>query len=147
MLIGGSPAGTAGGIKTVTVIVLLATAYATVRGKGQASLFHRALSDGAVRRALSVTAIFLLIALSSTVLLATVTDAPLLDVVYETVSASATVGLSRALTPTLPALGKLIVIVTMYFGRVGPISLAVAFSVRRARPDIIKNPTEEITVG
>ncbi len=147
MLIGGSPAGTAGGIKTVTVVVLFASALATVRGKHQVSLFRRAISEGVLRRALAVTAIFLLIVFSSTFLLACVTDAPLIDIVYETVSASATVGLSRALTPTLSLLGKLIIIATMYFGRVGPISLAVAFSVKRARPDIIKNPTEEITVG
>lgn len=147
MLIGGSPSGTAGGIKTVSVVVLFTAALATVRGKQQISLFHRAISDGLLRRALAVAAIFLLITLSSTMLLATVMDAPLLDIVYETVSATGTVGLSRALTPLLPLGGKAIVIATMYFGRVGPISLAVAFSVKRARPDIIKNPTEEVTVG
>ncbi len=147
MAIGGSPAGTAGGIKTVTIVVLLAAAISTARNKGQVSLFHRALSENAIRRALSVTAIFVLILLSSTVALAALTDASLLDIVFETVSATATVGLSRGLTSLLSVAGKFVIIATMYFGRVGPISLAVAFAVRCEQENMIKNPEEEISVG
>jgi len=65
----------------------------------------------------------------------------------ETVSAAATVGLSRDLTPTLSTLGKLIISLTMYLGRVGPISLAVAFSVKYRAKNIITDPVEEISVG
>ena len=83
----------------------------------------------------------------STILLSAVTNANALDIMYETVSATATVGLTRNLTPILNAHGKLIVIATMYFGRVGPISLAVAFNFKREKKNIIKNPTEEISVG
>ena len=83
----------------------------------------------------------------STVLLATVTSAPVLDVIYETVSATATGGLSRNLTPSLGRLGKLIIIATMYLGRIGPISLAIAFNSNKETGNIIKNPTEEISVG
>ena len=70
-----------------------------------------------------------------------------IDVVYETVSATATVGLSRNLTSQLNIWGKIIIIFTMFFGRVGPISLAVAFNTRKESPNLIKNPTEEISVG
>ena len=87
------------------------------------------------------------IVLTATLLLAAVSDRPLLDLAYETVSATATVGLTRNLTPFLDGFGKIIIIATMYLGRVGPISLAIAFRVRRANPDMIKNPTEEIHVG
>jgi trk system potassium uptake protein TrkH len=80
-------------------------------------------------------------------LLAAVTDASALDILYETVSATATVGLSRNLTPSLNAFGKVIIIATMYFGRIGPISLAVAFHSKKETGNIIKNPTEEISVG
>lgn len=67
--------------------------------------------------------------------------------IYETVSATATVGLSRGLTATLNTFGKIIIILTMYFGRVGPISLAVAFSRSKENNNVISEPTEDISVG
>ena len=69
------------------------------------------------------------------------------DILYETVSATATVGLSRNLTSSLTLLGKIIIIVTMYLGRVGPITLAIAFKSKKSESNIIKNPTEEVSVG
>jgi trk system potassium uptake protein TrkH len=63
------------------------------------------------------------------------------------VSATATVGLSRNLTPTLNLWGKLILVLTMFLGRIGPISLAVAFRVRKEKTNAIKDPTEDVTVG
>ena len=83
----------------------------------------------------------------STVILAAAVDASLTDILYETVSATATVGLSRNLTPDLNLVGKLTIIVTMYFGRVGPISLAIALGSRKTSRNIVKNPTEEISIG
>lgn len=70
-----------------------------------------------------------------------------MDIAYEAASATATVGLTRNLTTTLNDIGKLIVIITMYLGRVGPISLAVAFNRKKENPNIIRNPIEEISVG
>jgi len=107
----------------------------------------RRLSSEAVAKAVSVTLMSAGIVFISTVLLSLVTDASLLDLMYETVSAAATVGLSRDLTPTLSTLGKLIISLTMYLGRVGPISLAVAFSVKYRAKNIITDPVEEISVG
>ena len=83
----------------------------------------------------------------STVLLSATMDADLLDIAYEAASATATVGLTRNLTTTLNDIGKLIVIITMYLGRVGPISLAVAINRKKENPNIIRNPIEEISVG
>ncbi len=147
MFIGGSPVGTAGGIKTVTLAVLVAATLAAVRNRESVSLFHRDASRQAVSKALAVTVMSGAIVFLSAFLLATVTDAPALDILYEAVSATATVGLTRDLTPHLNTAGKLIVTVTMYLGRVGPISLAILFNTKKQQPNLVKNPTEEISVG
>ena len=147
MLIGGSPVGTAGGMKTVTIAVLACTAIATIRNKSGAALFGRRISEESVKRAVAVVVAFMTICIASTILLMATSDASALDVVYETVSATATVGLSRSLTPTLNAFGKLIIIVTMYFGRVGPISLAVALGSKNESQNVISEPTEDISIG
>ena len=147
MFIGGSPVGTAGGVKTVTIAVLLLSAFSVIRNREDTVLFGRTISKQAVGKAVAVVSMSFLIAFVSTVLLAAVSGAPALDVMYETFSATATVGLSRNLTASLDFWGKLIIIVTMYLGRVGPISLAIAFNTKKRKENIIKNPTEEISVG
>jgi len=147
MFIGGSPVGTAGGVKTVTIAILLLSAFSVIRNREDTVLFRRTISKQAVGKAVAVVSMSFLIAFVSTVLLAAVTGAPALDVMYETFSATATVGLSRNLTASLNIWGKLIIIVTMYLGRVGPISLVIAFNTKKRKENIIKNPTEEISVG
>ena len=147
MMIGGSPVGTAGGIKTVTVAVLVCSAFATIRNKNSATLFGRRIAEEAIKKAVAVVVMFLTICATSTVLLMASSDASVIDVVYETVSATATVGLTRNLTPTLNTFGKLIIIVTMYFGRVGPISLAVALGSKNESQNVISEPTEDISIG
>lgn len=147
MFIGGSPVGTAGGIKTVTVAVIFAAALSTIRNQNETELFNRTLSKKAVSKAVAVCTMSVIIMLISTLLLSLVSDAPALDIIYETVSATATVGLTRNLTATLPFWGKLIITGTMYLGRIGPISLAFAFGTRKENRNIIKNPVEEISVG
>ncbi len=147
MFIGGSPVGTAGGIKTVTITVLLSSAFAAIKNKNDVSLWNRTVPKSAVSKAIAVASMSFITVFISTVLLSAVTNASVLDVIYETVSATATVGLSRNLTPFLNTLGKLIITATMYLGRVGPISLAIAFSLRKENQNIIKNPIEEISIG
>lgn len=147
MFIGGSPVGTAGGIKTVTFTVLVASAIASIRNKENADVFGRQLTKQAVSKSVAVTCMSFAIMFISTVLLSATTDANALDIIYETVSATATVGLTRNLTPSLDFIGKIIIIITMYFGRVGPISLAVAFRRGKDNQNIIKNPVEKISVG
>ena len=147
MFIGGSPVGTAGGIKTVTIAVLVVSALATIQNKNEVTLFDRNISKQAVNKAVAVTAMSFGILFVSTMLLSAVTDADSLDILYETVSATATVGLTRDLTPRLNSVGKAIIIGTMYLGRVGPISLALALNSSKKKTNIIKNPTEDISVG
>ncbi len=147
MFIGGSPVGTAGGIKTVTFAVIIVAAIASVRNKEDCDIFGRRLTKQAVSKAVAVTCMSFVVMFTSTVFLSTVTDADTLGILYETVSATATVGLTRNLTASLGSLGKLIIIITMYLGRVGPISLAFAFKQRKDNQNIIRNPVEEISVG
>ena len=147
MMIGGSPVGTAGGMKTVTIAVLVCSAFATIRNKNNEALFGRRISEASVKKAVAVAVNFLVICAASTVLLMATSNASAIDAVYETVSATATVGLSRNLTATLDSFGKLIIIVTMYFGRVGPISLAVALGSKNESQNVISEPTEEISIG
>lgn len=147
MFIGGSPVGTAGGIKTVTFVIIAASALSSIRNKEDTELFERRITKEAVGKAVAVVCMSFVIMFVSTVLLSAVTDASTLDVLYETVSATATVGLTRNLTSSLGSAGKLIIIATMYLGRVGPISLALAFNRKKDNQNIIRNPIEEISVG
>lgn len=147
MFIGGSPVGTAGGIKTVTIVILLTSAFSCIRNKEDTELFGRQITKRATSKAVAVTCMSFLIAFVSTVLLSAVTNASALDVMYETVSATATVGLTRNLTASLNNIGKLIIIVTMYLGRVGPISFAIAFNRKKENQTMVRNPIEEVSVG
>ena len=147
MFIGGSPVGTAGGIKTITAVSLVAIAVASIRNKKEVVLFNRNLSSEITRKAVAVTAMSFMIVIISTISLSLTIDRSIVDVLYETVSATATVGLSRNLTPFLNNIGKLIIIITMYLGRIGPISLAIAFKSKKESTNIILNPTEEVSIG
>lgn len=147
MFIGGSPVGTAGGVKTVTIVVLIYAAFSTIKNKEDVVLFQRTIPKKAVSKAVAVVCMSFMIMFISTLLLSAVTNADALDIAYETVSATATVGLTRNLTPLLNIWGKLIVIVTMYLGRVGPISLVIALNTTKEKKNIITEPTEEISIG
>ncbi|MCM1136254.1 MAG: potassium transporter KtrB [Clostridium sp.] len=130
MFIGGSPAGTAGGVKTVTIVLLFASMFANIKGKKDVVVMHRKIANETIRRCVAiVTFSFSALMILTTALLA-VQQSGFLDTLYEMTSAIATVGLSRGLTGSLLPVGKLIVSLTMYLGRIGPITLALAFNVR-----------------
>ena len=147
MFIGGSPVGTAGGVKTITITVLFFSALAAIKNKHELSLFRRRIPRHSVSKAVAVITVSFMIMFISTILLSAVTDASTIDIAYETVSATATVGLTRDLTPKLNLWGKIIIIVTMYLGRVGPISLLIAFNTKKNNTNIIKDPEENISIG
>lgn len=147
MFIGGSPVGTAGGIKTVTLAVLFATVVSSVKNRDEVTLFGRNIPKETCTKAISVTCISFAIMSVSTLLLSVFSNGSLLDVLYETVSATATVGLSRNFTSTFNTACKLIITANMYLGRIGPISLAVAFKLKNKNTNTIKNPTEDVSVG
>ncbi len=147
MFVGGSPVGTAGGVKTVTILVLLCSAFATIRNKKQATVFNRTISGDSIRKAVAVVMMFSVVMFTSVILLSASIDAPVMDVIYESVSATATVGLSKNLTASLNLMGKLVIIATMYFGRVGPISLAIALGSKGDNQNVVSQPIEEISIG
>ena len=147
MFIGGSPVGTAGGIKTVTFAVLLLSTTSVIKGKNYVSVFGRRISKSTVNKCSAIVFISLTIVLTSTILLSVTTNKDFIDIAYEIVSATGTVGLSRNLTATLNTVGRYIIIFTMYFGRIGPISMAVSLNTKKLNQNIIKIPTEEISVG
>ena len=146
MTIGGSPGSTAGGIKTSTVALLVYAAMCTVKGQEEVVAFHQRISPRSVRKAWTVFSVSLLIALVGTALLMQVCDATLEDALYEVFSAVGTVGISRGLTPHLNEAGRVIIIICMYLGRIGPISMAIAFS-RKKPENSIRYAEGEITVG
>lgn len=147
MFIGGSPAGTAGGVKTVTAALIFASAVASVKGRNQVVIADRTINEQAVRRAVAVILVSFATVFISSLLLSLFCRAETMDILFETFSAVATVGLSRNFTPELSKAGKLIIIISMYLGRVGPLTLALALNKKHETKNIITNPTEDISVG
>ena len=133
MFIGGSPGGTAGGVKTSTFGLVLASIASMFGGRGRVELARRRVPDTAVREALVVVAMGLLVVSVGTFVLLIVEDLPLTDVFFEVVSAFGTVGLSTGVTPTLSAAGKIALMLIMLTGRIGPLTLALAIGQRGAK--------------
>lgn len=147
MFIGGSPVGTAGGIKTMTAATLVFAVLAVVQGRKETVAFKKTIPTSIVRRSLAVTVIgFGTLILFSVLLLAT-NPLSLSDGVFEVTSAIATVGLSRDVTPGLNVIGKLIIILCMYLGRVGPITMFMFFGQRATNHNSVKYADAEIIVG
>lgn len=143
MLIGGSPMGTAGGMKTTTIAILVLTVAAYLRGKSDTEIFHRKIKDDNIRTAIVVTCIALLAFVVALVTLSINMDAMLGDLTYEVASALGTVGLTRGITPLLSSQGKIVIIICMYLGRIGPITLATAITVRAKHANKLVHLAEE----
>ena len=146
MFIGGSPSGTAGGVKTVTLSVIVLSTISIVKGKNDIEVFKRKLSDFYLKKALAVVMVNLCVLIVTTTCLLVFVPGNFMDILYEATSALATVGLSRNLTGTLNVIGKFIIIVTMYLGRIGPITMMLAFSMKRAK-GLRTLPEEKVLVG
>lgn len=127
MLIGGSSGSTAGGVKTVTMAVLLLSVLATARGRSRVTVFRRTISAKQVTDAVCVVSMAVLLALGCAVLLSAGNDLPFMDCVYEAISAVATVGLTTGITPELNSISHLLLIVLMFFGRVGIMTISLGF--------------------
>lgn len=148
MIIGGSPMGTAGGIKTTTVAITVLTVFSYLKGRDSTEVYNRRLRLSDVRVAIVILTLEFGIVFVGTVLLSAVTGADSMDVVFEVASAMGTVGLTRGLTPLLNGAGKLILMVIMYCGRIGPVTLAMAITVRSSREKKqIQFPEEKIMIG
>lgn len=148
MFIGGSPAGTAGGVKTITIVVLFMEVMSTVRGSQDAEAFGKRIPPSTVKRAMAVIIISLGVVLLVTTVLSLTEVGGFMDIFFEAVSGFATVGLTLGQTGKLSTIGKLVMSVTMFIGRLGPITMAVAFSLRSGRKKAnIRLPEEKVMVG
>ncbi len=149
MFIGGSSAGTAGGVKTTTIAVIVLMVLSVVRGRERTEVFERTIPSNTIRKAFTITTISAVIVVGATMLLSVLQ--PLeraMPLLYETVSALATVGLSQGLTGSLTIPAKLLMIVMMFIGRIGPMTMAFAIGTRlKAAKDNIKYPDENVLVG
>ena len=147
MFIGGSPVGTAGGIKTVTFFLVACNALSYIRERDQVVTWKRAVPEEAMRKAAAIFFISALTTLFFTLLLLTTGPISLTDALYETTSALATVGLTRSLTPSLSLSGRWIIILAMYLGRIGPISMAIAFTKPRGEKNSVRYAEGKFYVG
>jgi trk system potassium uptake protein TrkH len=149
MFIGGSPGSTAGGIKTVTLAVIIMTAIAALRKREEVEMFRRSIRVVVVGRAVTVTLLFVAVLFGAALALSITENAngfTLSQIMFEASSALGTVGLTTGITPSLTNAGKLIIIVTMLTGRLGPLTLLAALTFN-LKPVRYNYPDEAIIVG
>ncbi|PRO66061.1 TrkH family potassium uptake protein [Alkalicoccus urumqiensis] len=145
MFIGAGSASTGSGIKLTTFLVIILAVQAYLRGKKEAVAFERRISEAAVTRALAVAVTSLLIVIAGVFLLSVTEQAPYHVLVFEVFSAFGTVGLSMGLTPELSSFGKAVVMLLMFIGRLGPLTLA--FALARTEVDVVRYPKGEVFTG
>ena len=147
MFIGAGSGSTAGGIKISTFSVLLATAWAQIKGKEDVVLFKRRIVTETILKAFTVALSGFLIVITVTMLLTlTETGHNFIMYLFEATSAFGTVGLSMGLTPELSSLGRIVIILTMFAGRLGPLTIAFAITKRR-KPEAVRQPKGNIMIG
>jgi Trk-type K+ transport system membrane component len=147
MFIGGGSAGTAGGIKVTTFFLLAFVMWSEVRGEPEVHVAHRSISSATLRQALTVALLGIgMIALGTMTLLLVTDGIPLDLILFEAISASATVGLSTGITPDLPPAGQVTLMILMYLGRVGTVTVASALALR-SRHHHYHLPEERPIVG
>lgn len=146
MIIGGSPGSTAGGIKTTTVAVLIANSLATFGRKDSSHFFKRRIDNQVVKNASTILILYLVLSFTGAVAISTAEKIPFLKCLFETSSAIGTVGLTLGITPELGLFSQLILILLMFCGRVGGLTLIYA-AISNTKKNISKYPLEHITVG
>ena len=146
MIIGGSPGSTAGGIKTTTVAVLIANSLATFGRKDSSNFFKRRIDNQVVKNASTILIMYLVLSFTGAVAISTAEKIPFFKCLFETSSAIGTVGLTLGITPELGLFSQLILILLMFCGRVGGLTLIYA-AISNTKKNISKYPLEHITVG
>lgn len=147
MFIGGSPGSTAGGVKTVTITVMLLSAIHTLRGSDDVNVFGRRISSKQVRDCMAVVVLAATLVCAGTVLLVVLESLPALTALFEVASAMATVGLTLGITPTLSVPSLLVLTVLMYLGRVGIMTIGIAAMLSSGRKTKLRFPEQRIMIG
>ncbi|MBP5343440.1 Trk family potassium uptake protein [bacterium] len=146
MLIGGSPGSTAGGMKTTTIMVIVATIVSVFNKKKNARLFNRRLDDTDIKVALTVFFMYISGFILGSILINAIEGGSFKTIAFEVASAIGTVGLSLGITPSLTIASKIILAVFMFFGRVGGLTIVYA-AIGNKDPDVSKYPLERISIG
>lgn len=146
MFIGASPGSTGGGIKTTTFTILVGAVIAMIRGKEDIVFFRNRLAKDRLNKAVTLVLLALGLVIGVTMILSTTEDHAFLMILFETVSAFGTVGLSMGLTTDLSVVGKILLSLTMFIGRLGPITLAYAVGPKNER-ELYRHPEGKITIG
>ncbi|MDK2879024.1 MAG: trk/ktr system potassium uptake protein [Thermoanaerobacteraceae bacterium] len=146
MFIGASPASTGGGIKTSTFAAILMMIYTVITSKEDVEIYQKRIPADNIFKAVAIAVISLMLVFTSSLFLTITEHADFLKILFETTSAFGTVGLSLGITPDLSNFGKIFIIITMFAGRVGPLTLALALGSRKKKA-ILKYPEERILVG
>ena len=147
MFIGGSSGSTAGGVKTVTMVVLLLFLGTRARGKHTVTVFHRTIPDEKVLDAMTIVSIVIVLALFGGIFLCATSPIGFTDALYESVSALATVGLTAGVTPSLSTASQLLIIVYMYFGRVGVLTISLGFLMGDKADERFRYATTNLLIG
>lgn len=149
MLIGASPGSTGGGLKTTTVVIILLSTVSYLKSSDDINIFGRRLEDNALKRAYCSATIYMVLVISGIFLLIAAQGLPLKDISFEVISAIGTVGLSSGITRELNALSRVIVMVLMYGGRVGILTLFMTIAARLGATGApsLRNPQEKIIIG
>jgi trk system potassium uptake protein TrkH len=146
MFIGASPGSTGGGIKTTTFTTLVGAVVAMIRGREDIVLFRYRLARERIFKALTVTMLSLALVIFVTMVLSTTEDKAFIKILFEVTSAFGTVGLTLGITPDLSIVGKILISLTMFAGRLGPLTLAYALG-PRAEKELYKHPEGKIIIG
>lgn len=146
MFIGGGSAGTGGGIKVTTFAVLILAILAEARGDRDTEAFEKRIPHDVLRLAISATFLGAVLVGVATMILLQITGLPLNDVLFEVISAFATCGLSTGITASLPGSAQIVLIILMYLGRVGTMTMAAALALRHRRR-VIRLPEERPVIG
>ena len=148
MLIGASPGGTGGGIKTTTFAILILTVISMIKEKSDVETRKRIIPRDVVQKSLAITILFTaIIFLATLAIMLADTAIPFIKVLFEVVSAAATVGLSTGITASLSDTSKFVIIITMFLGRIGPLTLVMAMTLQYNRNKLVRYPEEKIMVG
>ena len=146
MFLGGNPCSTAGGIKVTTAIVVLANLSAAARASKEVRIFNKSVPDSVVRQASAILLSYLLLTVGAVLVIGIFEPAGLNEILFEVVSAIATVGLTLGLTPSLSVVSKLVLIFLMYVGRLGAFSLFELFG-RQRKKEYLSRQKGQILVG
>ena len=147
MLIGGSSGSTAGGVKTVTMMVLLLFLWTRARGRSTVRVFHRTIPNGQVMNAMTIVAILVGLAVFGGIFISATSPVSFTDGLYESVSALATVGLTAGVTTKLSAAAQILMIVYMYFGRVGVLAVSLGFLMGREAEERFRYAQTNLLIG